>query len=246
MNLRNISLVLAYDGTGYAGFQRQADRPTIQSAIEECLARLTGEETRIIGAGRTDAGVHALGQVVNFRTKAALPTARFVPALNSLLPPAIAVLAAREVPPEFNARYHAVSKTYAYRIWQSPIRPVFERNRAHHVARPLSLPAMQEAAGHLLGEHDFACFRAAGSSARTSVRRIKEAHWRQEGELLTFTVTADGFLYRMVRNIVGTMLLIGMGKRRPDWIGELLAGGSRAAAGPTAPACGLFLVKVDY
>lgn len=244
--MRNICLVLAYDGTGYAGFQRQADRPSIQSVLEECLARLTGEETRTIGAGRTDAGVHALGQVVNFRTEAALPTARFVPALNSLLPPEIAVLAAREVPAEFNARYHAVSKTYAYRIWQSPIRPVFERNRAHHVARPLSLPDMQEAAGHLLGEHDFACFRAAGSSTRTSVRRITEARWCQEGELLTFTVTADGFLYRMVRNIVGTMLLIGMGKRRPDWIGELLAGGSRAAAGPTAPACGLFLVKVDY
>lgn len=243
---RNIKLTIAYDGTAYAGFQRQSQPATIQSVLEEALERLIGEHRHVTGAGRTDAGVHALGQVINFRTESRLEIGRFVPALNSLLPRDVAVLDAAEMPLDFHARFQARRKTYTYRLWRSPARPVFERDRAYHFARPLNLQAMQAAAARLLGKHDFACFRSAGSSARTSTRTVHEAFWREDGEILGFTISADGFLYRMVRNIVGTLLQVGLGKRPPEWVEELLAQGRRTAAGPAVPACGLFLVKVEY
>lgn len=245
--MRNIKLTLAYEGTAYAGFQRQKNALTIQAVLEDRLAAVTGERPRIIGAGRTDAGVHALGQVVNFHTASRIETHRFVPALNSLLPKDIAILAAEEVPMEFHARRDARRKTYTYRIWRPAVRPVFERNRAYHFPRPLDLPAMEAAARLLLGRHDFAVFCSAGSTkVKTTVRTIFAAGWEEEGPLLSFTVTADGFLYRMVRNIVGTLLQVGLGKHPPEWIGELLVLGRRPAAGPSAPACGLFLVAVEY
>lgn len=246
MTVRNIKLTVAYEGTAYAGFQRQEQPVAIQSALEQSLQRLTGEGLHVIGAGRTDSGVHALGQAVSFRTASRIPIDRFVPALNSLLPLDIVVLTAAEMPADFHACFSAKSKTYTYRIWRSPVRPVFERSRVYHFPRPLQLPAMQAAAALLEGRHDFSCFRSAGSSVRTSVRTIFEASWRDEGEILTFLVTADGFLYRMVRNIVGTLLQVGLGKHPPDWVAELLAQRQRPAAGPAVPACGLFLVKVEY
>lgn len=244
--MRNIKLTIAYEGTAYAGFQRQPRLATIQSVLEEALGRLTRERLHVTAAGRTDAGVHALEQVVNFRTASRLETGRFVPALNSLLPRDVAVLDAAEMPLDFHARFQAKRKTYTYRLWRSPVRPVFERDRAYHFARPLDLPAMKEAAGLLAGKHDFACFCSAGSSARTSTRTVFKADWRQDGEILAFTISADGFLYRMVRNIVGTLLQVGLGKHPPAWVEELLASGRRPAAGPAVPACGLFLVKVEY
>ena len=244
--MRNIKLTVAYDGTAYAGFQRQLHLPTIQSVLEEALERLTGDRLRVTGAGRTDAGVHALGQAVNFRTDSRLETGRFIPALNSLLPRDVAVLEAIEMPADFHARFQARRKTYTYRLWRSPVRSAFERDRAYHFARPLDLQAMQAAASLLEGKHDFACFCSTGSSAKTSTRTVFEAIWRQNGEILAFTISADGFLYRMVRNIVGTLLQVGLGKHPPGWMEELLAQGCRPAAGPVVPACGLFLVKVEY
>ncbi|MGQ9779038.1 MAG: tRNA pseudouridine(38-40) synthase TruA [Bacillota bacterium] len=245
--MRNIKLTLAYEGTGYLGFQRQKRGPTIQGTLEDCLARLTGERPRVIGAGRTDAGVHALGQVANFRTASRIETHRFVPALNSLLPKDIAVLAAEEVPPEFHARRDAKRKTYTYRLWRPMVRPVFERDRAYHFPRPLDLAAMEAATRLLVGRHDFAVFCSAGSTkVKTTVRTVFAAGWKEEGPLLSFTVTADGFLYRMVRNMVGTLLQVGLGKHPPEWVEELLALGRRPAAGPAVPACGLFLVRVEY
>ena len=243
---RNIKLTIAYDGTAYAGFQRQRDPSTVQSVLEDALEGLTGEHRHVTGAGRTDAGVHALGQVVNFRTESPLETGRFIPALNSLLPRDVAVLEAMEVPLDFHARFQARRKTYTYRLWRSPVRPVFERDRAYHFARALDLQAMRAAATRLVGKHDFACFCSAGSSAKTSIRTVYEASWREDGQILSFTISADGFLYRMVRNIVGTLLQVGLGKRPPEWVEELLAQGRRTAAGPAVPACGLFLVKVEY
>ena len=244
--MRNIKLTVAYEGTAYAGYQRQANAVTIQAMLEDGLRRLTGEEPRLTGAGRTDAGVHALGQVVNFHTNSLIPTGSFVPALNRMLPGDIAILDAMEVEEGFHARFRARGKTYQYRIWRRAVRPVFERDRVYHFPRPLDLPDMIAAAGLLQGRHDFRAFCAAGSSVRTSVRSIHHAGWEEQGDILAFTITADGFLYRMVRNIVGSLLLVGEGKHHPEWIGELLAGGSRTLAGPTVPACGLFLVRVEY
>jgi tRNA pseudouridine38-40 synthase len=245
-DLRNIKLTLAYDGTGFAGFQRQRVERTVQAVVEDELARLTGEQIRLTGAGRTDAGVHALAQVINFHTAYEIETARYIPALNSLLPPDVAVTAAEEVPDAFNARRSAKRKTYHYRIWRSPARPVFERDRVYHFKRRLDLPAMAEATALIVGRHDFAGFCSAGSAVRTSTREIFEARWEEQGGVLAFTVTADGFLYRMVRNLVGSLLEVGLGKRSPGWLEEILAGRDRRAAGPCVPPGGLFLVKVEY
>lgn len=245
--MRNIKLTVAYDGTGYAGFQRQANAPTIQATLEEALQDLAGEQIVLTGAGRTDAGVHARGQVVNFRTDLRLEVERFVPALNARLPRDIAVLAAEEAAEDFHARYSAHAKTYTYRIWRPVVRPVFERDRAYHFSRPLDRGAMAQAAAFLHGRQDLACFCSAGSSVHSTVRTIHRACWAGEGgEILTFTISADGFLYRMVRNIVGTLLEIGLGKHPPDWVRELVAGRSRPAAGPAVPACGLYLDRVEY
>lgn len=244
--MRNIKMTVAYEGTAYAGFQRQVNAISIQSVLEDCLHRLLGEKTTLVGAGRTDAGVHALGQVVNFRTGARIPAARFVPAMNSLLPRDIAVLDAAEVGPEFHARLSARSKTYAYRIWRPVVRPVFERDRAYHFPRRLNMTALEAATGLLVGKKDFAAFRAAGSKIGSTIRTVLQAGWEERGEILTFTVTADGFLYHMVRNMVGTLLQVGLEKQRPEWIEELLRRGDRALAGPTVPPGGLFLIRVEY
>ncbi len=244
--MRNLKLTIAYDGAAYAGFQRQAHLPTVQAALEEALAALTGGRLHVTGAGRTDAGVHALGQVVNFRTLASIPTQRFVPALNSLLPRDIAVLDAAEVPLEFHARFWAKAKTYTYRIWRAPVRPVFERDRVYHFTRPLDLTAIAEATRLLHGTHDFASLCGSGSEVRSTTRTVREASWAEADGILSFCITADGFLYHMVRNLVGTLILVGLGKHPPSWVDEILAGRDRTLAGPTVPAAGLFLVSVEY
>jgi len=244
---RNIRLLLEYDGARYHGWQRQADAATIQQTLEEALARLTGEPATLIGSGRTDAGVHARGQVANFRTSSAIPLRAFHQGLNSLLPPDIAVLAAGEVPPEFHARKSAQAKTYEYLILNRPTRSPLHHRYAWRLAPPLDLAAMARASGVLPGEHDFSAFRASGSDNLNPVRRVLAAQWRGEpGGWLTFTIAATGFLRGMVRTLVGTLAEVGRGKTPVTIIADLLAGGDRRLAGPTAPPQGLYLVEVVY
>jgi tRNA pseudouridine38-40 synthase len=245
--MRNIRLLLEYDGTRYHGWQRQADAATLQQTIEEALERLTGQNLALIGSGRTDAGVHARGQVASFRLESAIPLKAFHDGLNSLLPKDIAVLEAAEVSPDFHARKSARAKTYEYRILNRPNRSPLHRHYAWWIATPLDLPAMTAAAAFLPGEHDFTAFRASGSDNKNPVRQIVAAAWREEPDgWLSFTITATGFLRGMVRSLVGTMVEVGRGKAQPKKMAELLAGGARHLAGPTAPPQGLYLVEVFY
>lgn len=247
MTRRNIRLLLEYDGTRYHGWQRQPDAPTIQGVVEEALTRLTGERVALIGSGRTDAGVHALGQVGNFHTASAIPLQAFNQGLNSLLPADIAVLAASEASPEFHARKSARAKTYEYRLLNRPKRSPLARHYGWWLAQPLNLAAMVEAAAALPGEHDFSAFRASGSDNHNPVRRVLAAGWREApGGWLNFTITATGFLRGMVRSLVGTMVEVGRGKAPAERLADLLAGGARHLAGPTAPPQGLYLVEVFY
>jgi tRNA pseudouridine38-40 synthase len=244
---RNIRLLLEYDGTGYHGWQRQLDAATIQEVLEAAVARLTQTRVAIIGSGRTDAGVHARGQVANFRTTSAIPLQAFHQGLNSLLPKDIAVLEASEAPPEFHARKSARVKTYEYRILNRPDRSPLHRHYAWWIAPRLDLGAMTGAAAALPGEHDFTAFRASGSDNINPVRRVLESAWRAEpGGWISFTITATGFLRGMVRSLVGTMVEVGRGKAPQNQLAELLTSRARPLAGPTAPPQGLYLVEVFY
>jgi tRNA pseudouridine38-40 synthase len=244
---RNIRLLLEYDGTRYHGWQRQADAATLQQTLEEALARLTGEPVTLIGSGRTDAGVHARGQVANFRTTSAIPLQAFHQGLNSMLPRDIAVLAAIEASPEFHARKSARAKTYEYRILNRPTRSPLHHHYAWWIAPPLDLAAMARAAAGLPGEHDFSAFRASGSDNQNPRRRVLAAGWGDfQGGWLNFRITATGFLRGMVRSLVGTLVTVGRGKAPPTALADLLASGARHLAGPTAPPHGLYLVEVLY
>jgi tRNA pseudouridine38-40 synthase len=243
---RRIRLVVEYDGTDFAGWQRQPRSPTIQAALEDALLRLTGERLVVHGAGRTDAGVHALGQVAAITTASPLPAETLRRALCALLPPAISVVAADEVEASFDPRRHARGKLYRYRIWNRPSRSPHEARHAWHRTRPLDDAAMAEAAALLIGEHDFAAFRAADCERRTTVRRVFSLAVRRSGPLVTVEVEATAFLKNMVRIIVGTLDEVGRGRLSPDAVAAILAGRDRAAAGPTAPPHGLFLVEVHY
>jgi tRNA pseudouridine38-40 synthase len=244
---RNIRLLLEYDGSRYHGWQRQRGDLSIQQVLEEALGRLTGEQVRLIGSGRTDAGVHALGQVANFLTGSSIPLKAFREGLNSLLPYDIAVLAAQEAPPGFHARKSARHKTYEYRILNRPVRSPLHHNSGWWLAVPLELAAMAAAAAVLPGKHDFSAFRASGSGNLNPVRQVLAAGWQTHpGGWLRFSVTATGFLRGMVRSLVGTMVEIGKGKAAPKLLAELLISGERSLAGPTAPPQGLYLVEVVY
>jgi tRNA pseudouridine38-40 synthase len=244
---RNIRLLLEYDGTRYHGWQRQKDDPSIQQVLEEALARLTGEAIGLIGSGRTDAGVHALGQVANFRTASGIPLKAFHDGLNSMLPRDIAVLEATEAEPSFHARKSARAKTYEYHILNRPTRSPLAHHYAWWISHKLDLAAMTAAGAVLPGEHDFTAFRASGSDNINPVRRVLAAAWRDfPGGWLTFTITATGFLRGMVRSLVGTMLEVGRGKAPPTLLAELLESHARHLAGPTAPPQGLYLVEVFY
>jgi tRNA pseudouridine38-40 synthase len=244
---RNIRLTLEYDGTRYHGWQRQKNALSLQEVVENALARIIGETVRLTGSGRTDAGVHARGQVANFVTKSTAPLRAFLHGLNSLLPMDIAVLQAEEVPLTFHARYAALWKTYEYRILNRPVRSPFHHQQAWWLPGLLDVAAMQEAAQALPGERDFLAFRAAGSRPGQAVRRVREAIWHRGPEgLLSFIITANGFLRGMVRSLVGTMVEIGKGKYPPIYLHEVLEKRDRRLAGPTAPPQGLFLVQVEY
>lgn len=250
--MRNLRLVLQYEGTDFHGFQRQRNALTVQEVIEEKLARITGETVRVNAAGRTDAGVHATGQVINFRTACAIPAERVALAVNNLPPYSVLARRSAEAPEAFHARFDARTRSYRYLIWRGaaspflrryawriPIVNTAERNR-------LDLDRMRQGAHSLLGEHDFAAFCAAGVEVATTVRRIDRLLIRERAGLVWIDVTANGFLKQMVRIIVGTLVEVGRGAREPADVASILADGDRRNAGPTAPPHGLFLTRVTY
>lgn len=261
---RTLKIVLAYDGTDLVGWQRQAAGVSVQARLEDALSALEGHPVTAIGAGRTDAGVHALGQVASCRIEHPLPVAQLAAALNAMLPGEIRVLQVAEVDDAFHARYGARLKTYRYLILNTAVVSPFERRYVWHVPQPLDVGAVAAGARSLEGEHDFAALCAAGSATKTTSRRLTAATVREStsaevvggslalrsasgpGRIVALEFTGTGFLRHMVRNAVGTLVEIGLGKREPAWMAEVLASEDRARAGPTAPARGLFLVGVDY
>jgi tRNA pseudouridine38-40 synthase len=253
MPLRNIKLTLSYDGTDFHGWQVQPRLQTIQGALTDAIERVTGERICPHGSGRTDAGVHALAQVASFTTSSSIPSSNLRKALNSLLPDSIRILAVEDAAADFHARRSAEAKTYQYRMYTGEICPPFLVKYFYHHPYPLQIEAMQEAASKVIGEHDFTSFAAIDPEKRTgkdepasNVRTIFSSHFDRQGDELIYTVRGSGFLHHMVRNMVGTFLLVGKGNIPPVEIVEILEKRTRSAAGPTAPPQGLFLVSVEY
>ncbi|HEY2156172.1 MAG TPA: tRNA pseudouridine(38-40) synthase TruA [Isosphaeraceae bacterium] len=244
--MRNIKLLIAYDGTDFSGWQRQPDRRTVQQVLEEAIGQLTGTIPATNASGRTDAGVHALGQVVHFFTASRHPTAVFVKALNAMLPPDVRVKGAWEMPQSFHATLDARTKLYRYVIDNGPIADQFQLRHAYHVHNRLDIDAMNRAGAALKGRHDFHSFETHWPNRTSSVRTITHLAVSRMGDFVWVDVEADGFLYNMVRSIAGTLILVGLGRRPEEWVAQVLAAEDRAAAGPTAPPQGLFLVRVNY
>lgn len=262
---RTFRLTIAYDGGGYAGWQRQSSGTSIQELLEHALEELDGRPVPVVGAGRTDAGVHALCQEARVSIERAVDGGTLVRALNARLPPAIRVLSAIEVPGDFHARFAARSKSYRYRVWNQEVLSPFEHGYVWHVPAPaLDREAMAAAAALLEGRHDFAAFQAAGSGSTSTERVVFSSRVRMsaatgrdvpsrtddlagsERPLILYEIRGNGFLRHMVRTIVGTLVEIGRGRRSAGWVTEVLASKDRARAGPTAPPDGLFLVGVEY
>jgi tRNA pseudouridine38-40 synthase len=256
--MRVFKITVSYDGTDFSGFQRQANARSVQAELECALAAIEGRHVTVTGAGRTDAGVHALGQVASFKLTNTIAERSLFQAMNAKLPEDVRVLSVEIAPPGFNARFSARSKVYRYRISNTRVMSPFQRRFAWHISRNLDLAAMNDAAYALVGEHDFACFQAKASPSRrgrnapaSSIRTMTRSEWTEEpvaggGRLLIYEAAGTGFLKYMVRTVVGTMVAIGDGRRTPASIRDLLVSRSRAAAGPTAPPSGLYLVRVDY
>jgi tRNA pseudouridine38-40 synthase len=242
----SFKITVAYDGGPFVGWQRQASGTSIQGLIEEALRELDDRDVSVAGAGRTDAGVHAMAQVASFALVRDVAADVIVRSLNAKLPREIRVLTAEEVPASFHARFHAVAKAYRYRLWNADVLNPFERAYSWHVFGPLDLPAMAEAAQLVEGRHDFAAFQATGGKLRTERLILRSTMTASSDGLITYDVTGNGFLRHMVRSIVGTLIEVGRGRRRPEWIRDVIASRDRAHAGQTAPAHGLFLVRVDY
>jgi tRNA pseudouridine38-40 synthase len=245
---RNIKLVIAYDGTRYHGWQRQSDGiETVQGRLEHVAKRILGHPLALNGAGRTDAGVHAAGQVANVRTtNLSIPVGNFRRALDSKTPPDIAVLSAEEVPDEFHASMSAVGKTYRYRIHVGAVKPALNSHLVYHYMRPLDVERMASAGRRVLGEHDFRGFAFAAERRENTVRTITRCHVTAAGDEIHVTVRGTGFLYKMVRNLVGTLLEIGRGRWDESQIDTILTTRQRIYAGPTAPPMGLCLMNVEY
>ncbi len=244
---RNIRLTVAYDGTNYHGFQRQRPPVTaVQNVLEAKLEKIFGDSIELAASGRTDAGVHAYGQVVNFFTDGRIPVARIPLAVNSLLPDDIVVLEAAEADAGFSARHSAKSKTYLYRIQRGTFPNPFTRHYAWHVGHPLDVEAMEEALRAILGTHDFSSFRASGGAPMSPVRTMYRAELAEKGDMLEILIHGNGFLYHMVRNIIGTLVNVGQGRISPEGFRVILEAKDRKKASPTAPAQGLYLHSVEY
>jgi tRNA pseudouridine38-40 synthase len=253
--MRTFKVTLSYDGTDFSGFQRQANARSVQAELEAALAPIERAPVTVAGAGRTDAGVHALGQVASFKLTSGITENALFQALNATLPEDVRVLSAEAAPPGFHARFSARSKVYRYRISNTRVMSPFQRRYAWHISRKLDLEAMRAAARELLGEHDFSSFQATGArnakKVKTSRRTLTHSEWTEEslaggGRLLTYEIAGTGFLKYMVRNVIGTLVEVGDGRRTPKSIRDLVLSRNRASAGPTAPPSGLYLVRVDY
>jgi len=244
--VRNIRLTVEYEGTGFSGYQFQPEDPTVQGELERALSELTGAAHRVQASGRTDAGVHALAQVVNFHTGSDLPLKAFLHGVNSFLPDDIRVRNVAEMPLDFDSRRSAVGKTYLYRIYADPAPPVLLRSFTWWIYNNLDIEEMKRGAVLLIGIHDFAGFRSAGCDSKTTIREITAVSVTREENLISIEITGSGFLRNMVRIIVGTLVEIGQGRRSADSIRELLKEGDRGKAGITAPSQGLLLKEVFY
>src|SRR5579871_952308 len=250
--MRNLKLILSYDGADFSGWQVQPDSPTVQGTLASAIGRITGEKVSPQGSGRTDAGVHALGQVATFVTESSVPSENFVKALNDILPASVRVLEVSEMPPEFHARHSAKAKTYRYRIYRESICPPFLARYVWHYPYRLDEEAMIAAAARVVGEKDFTSFaavdpeRGRAGEPVSNVRTIFSSMWHRSGEELIYTVRGSGFLHHMVRNLLGTFILVGRGTFQVEDITRILEARDRSAAGATAPASGLYLVDVEY
>ena len=244
--MQTIKLTLEYDGTNYAGWQRQADQPTVQAALERVIGQVAQATLSVVGAGRTDSGVHALGQVASFRTERQLSPGDWGRALNGLLPDDICVRSVQIVPDEFHARYSAVGKLYEYRILNRPHRSALDRHRAWHLRKTLDQDAMREAAECLVGRQDFSSFQGSPTDNKNPVCQVRQLSIRTESDLIRLEAYADRFLKQMVRAMIGTLVEVGLGKRSAASLSDILAARDRSKAGKTAPAHGLYLVRVDY
>jgi tRNA pseudouridine38-40 synthase len=252
MPRRNLKLILSYDGAEFSGWQVQPNAITVQGTLASAIGRITGEKVLPQGSGRTDAGVHALAQVVTFVTESSVPTENFVKALNDILPASVRVLDVAEARPEFHARHSARAKTYRYRIFRTPICPPFLARYVWHYPYPLDEATMGRAASLAVGEHDFTSFAAVDpergreEEAISNIREIFSSSWERNGDEFVYTACGSGFLHHMVRNLVGTFILVGKGTLAWEDVTRILAARNRSAAGPTAPASGLYLVSVEY
>jgi tRNA pseudouridine38-40 synthase len=256
--LPTFKITVAYDGAPYVGWQRQATGASVQGLIEDALRTLDGGDVTVHGAGRTDAGVHAFGQVASFTLRRVMTADVVQRALNNHLPDTVRIVASEEVPASFHARFGAKSKTYRYRVWNADVANPFEQAQAWFVRGALAIDAMQEAARALEGRHDFGAFQAAAGTQRTTAREIFSSRvtvadgdlaasaGRSPGRLITYEISGNGFLRHMVRAIAGSLVEVGCGRRDAQWLNDVLASRDRTLAGPTAPAHGLFLVRVDY
>jgi tRNA pseudouridine38-40 synthase len=244
--MRKIALALEYDGTAFCGWQTQPDGCSVQDALEQALAQIAGQPIATVCAGRTDAGVHALNQVVHFETSAERPESAWVRGVNALLPAGAAVLWAKPVSNEFHARFSALSRRYVYFLLNRAQRPALLSARVGWFHLPLDETAMREAAQCLLGEHDFSAFRAAECQARSPVRTVSALAIERRGELLRFDLQANAFLQHMARNIIGSLVFVGAGRESARWLGEVLESRDRSRAAPTFSASGLYLAQVEY
>lgn len=244
--MRNIKLLIEYDGSNYGGWQKQKNNRTIQEEIEKALREITNQEINLIGSSRTDAGVHAKGMVANFMVDSRIPEDRFREAINTKLPDDIAILKSEEVPSDFHARYCSKGKTYSYTIINRYEKVALRNKYVYHVKDELNISNMKEACNYFIGKHDFKAFKTVGSSVKTSTRTITDLHIEVTGDEIKVLITADGFLYNMVRIIVGTLIEVGRGKILPKDIQGIIESKERKYAGPCVPPNGLVLEKVYY
>jgi tRNA pseudouridine38-40 synthase len=246
ISMKNVKLIIEYDGTGFQGWQTQKNGRTVQEEIEKALKKVLKTEVKINGSGRTDAGVHALGQTANFKSLFTMPVEKIPYALNSILPPDISIKSALEVPEHFHARYSAIGKKYIYKIYNGPFRSSLLRNYTYFVPYILDIEKMKSAAEYFEGKHDFKGFMASGSGVKDTIRKIYTLNINVSDKLLIIEIKGNGFLYNMVRIIAGTLVDVGNSKIDPKKISQIIKAKKRELAGPTAPSQGLYLAEVYY